>query len=366
MKYNYKKYNKRILTALLTVLAILALLNFIVDPFYIFKIISIENFNKYKPEIKRQVRITKIIDLKLTKEPVSAIFVGSSRTDGSFDPEYYKKLTGKTAKNMAMQAISNSESIKLIKGCLKIHPEIDTVYLGLDFFRFNKREANSTKTINISDNPKLTLQEFNPVILSFDTIYSSVATVISNAQGIKQMQDNGLGIVVPNPNIFALFYHRLSQYKETYKNYDLSLDEINKIKDFVEYCKKNKINLVLFINPIHTTQIDVIYEVGVWNEFEKWKTELAKVTPFYDFVYVNKINSEKITPDMKYFFESSHCTRNLGNLEIARMTGKINDYGLIVNQGNVQELNHKNKMALLRWQADNTVLVNNIKELKGE
>lgn len=366
MRDNYKKYNKTILTTLFIVLLMFVLLNFIVDPFYIFKIISIENFNKYKPEIKRQVRVTKIIDLKLTKTPVNAIFVGSSRTDGSFDPEYYKKLTGETAKNMAMQAISNSESIKLIKGCLKIHPEIDTVYLGVDFFRFNKREANSTKTINISDNPKLTLQEFNPVILSFDTIYSSVATVISNAQGVKQMQSNGLGVVLPNPDIQASFDHRLAQYKETYKDYDLSIDEINKIKDFSEYCNKHKINLVLFINPIHTSQIDVIYEAKAWNSFLRWKKELAKIRPFYDFVYVNPINSEKINPNMKYFFESSHCTSHLGNLEIARMVGKIYNYGLIVNSKNVDSLNSQNTKALMKWRNDNPALVKRIEELKGD
>lgn len=366
MNKQFKKYNKRLLISLFSALIFFVLLNFIVDPFYIFKLISIENFNKYKSEIKRQVRVTKIIDLKLTKTPVNTIFVGSSRTDGSFDPKYYHELTGKNAKNMAMQAISNSESIKLIKGCLEIHPEIDTVYLGLDFFRFNKREANSTKTINISDNPKLTLQEFNPVILSFDTIYSSVATIISNAQGIKQMGNDGLGIVNPNPNIDAAFDHRLSQYKGTYKDYELSLNEINKIKEFAKYCKKNKINLVLFINPIHTSQIYVIDEVGDWKAFEKWKTELANIQPFYDFAYVNKINSEKINPNMKYFFESSHCTKNLGNLELARMTGKIDDYGLIVDKNNVEKLNNQNKKALLKWSAENPILVKRINELRGE
>ena len=42
------------------------------------------------------------------------------------------------------------------------------------------------------------------------------------------------------------------------------------------------------------------------------KDDAIKASSFYDFYYPSEYSNEEISPDMKYFFESSHCTYLLG------------------------------------------------------
>ena len=120
---DYKKFNLRFLEILCTLVLIIVSINFFVNPFRVFT--RTLNFGVY-PELKKQERLTKLIQLEHTKD-VHTLFIGTSRPDHSLDADYYEQLSGEKAFNLCIEASNFYEQRFLIKEALKIHPEIKKI-----------------------------------------------------------------------------------------------------------------------------------------------------------------------------------------------------------------------------------------------
>lgn len=357
-KDSYRKYVKNLLISVLSLVAFFAVFNIVVDPFDIFKIVKVKKFNLLKPDKNRQQRVTKIVELKLDKSQLEAVFIGSSRVDGSINIQEYKKLTGKNAKNLAMNALTHSETVNLVESIVKIHPEIKTVYIGLDFFRFLKAYADDGRAVNIVSKPKLTINEVNPLILSFDTIIASVNTVLINIKSTGEQKKTVSE---------GAFIHRLNQYKGTYAGAKLDYDEFKKLKNLKDELKNlpmGGIKVVYYINPTHATDMYLISQLGYLKEFEEWKIELAKNFDYYDFDFVNSATGENIDNNTKYFHESSHSTEEMGNIILESVVNGCNlDYCASINSKNAEFYNLKNRKALTNWEKTQKVWAQKVREI---
>ncbi len=354
-KDSYKSFNIRILVCLFSVLFILSLFNVIVDPFSIFNLVTIKHFNELKPDKNRQQRITKVVELKLEKQPVDVIFLGSSRVDKAIDTDYFQSVSGENAKNLAMNALTNSELIKIAKNAHKIHPEVKKMYAGLDFFRFLKYQADDGRTVNMTLNKNLTISEFNPLILSFDTTIASVNTIIKN---IKYNDNN------EKQDPTGIFEYRLNQYSDSYKDMVLCRDEILKLAKFKNDMKKEGVDVIFYLNPTHATDLLLIKEKGGQKVFEEWKKALAENFNYIDFDYVNKATGEKINKETKYFYESSHSTPEMGKLITNRLVSAHDDeYGKDVSINNIDTHLKNTGEALEKWEKSNKLWADKVKEI---
>lgn len=355
IRKDYKKFNVRLLLTFFSVLLILAVFNIAVDPFGIFNLVNLKHFNAIKPEKNRQQRITKIVELKLEKKPVDTIFLGSSRVDKSIEPEYYYEISGQNAKNLAMNALTNAELIKFAQNAHKIHPEIKTMYAGLDFFRFLKYQADDGRTVNMTLNKNLTINEFNPLILSFDTTIASVNTIIKNlkTKGKNEKFDPS-----------GSFEHRLKQYSDSYKDLELSKDEILRVAKFKNEMKKQGVDVIFYINPTHATDLLLIKEKGGQAVFDEWKVLMAEEFDYVDFDFVNRATGESINIDTKYFYESSHSTPEMGKIILERLvSGENADCGAEVNKMNINKHLKKAKESLEIWGMTHPDWAQKVKEI---
>jgi len=126
-------------------------------------------------------------------------------------------------------------------------------------------------------------------------------------------------------------------FNETYKNNPIFLEPtlyegnlidqtIHDIADIVTLCKKNSINCIFFINPIHHTT----YKYLDIKQLNKFKEKLAKITPYYDFTLPNKISNNN-----SYWSESSHYTLQVGDMIIHRIfdnNSSIKNFGIYIPQ----------------------------------
>lgn len=110
---SYKKFNKIILISVLLFLILISTLNFVVNPYNIFNHTFISK-KLLKPEAKVQERYTKIIQMKLDKRDIDTVFIGTSRCDWAINKDYFKKITGKNAENMAMAGLQIGEYLDII------------------------------------------------------------------------------------------------------------------------------------------------------------------------------------------------------------------------------------------------------------
>ena len=112
-----------------------------------------------------------------------------------------------------------------------------------------------------------------------------------------------------------------------------SLDEI---KEIVELCKENDINLRIFTNPLN----GYTYQKDIANGYIKFLHELAAVTPYWNFSGFNNV-----TLDMTNYYETSHFSPEVADTIIDRIYNDNVDpellkqgYGMYVTEDNVDEL----------------------------
>ena len=144
---DWKKYNKKIFNLFIGILLSLILFNVFTDPYNIFDMPKIKYFNAIKSDAGRNQRVTKIVNLKLDKTPLNSVFLGSSRVDATISEKYYNQLTNLNTKNLGMNALSHSETIKVANYVVLVHPEIKKIYVGLDFFRFLERNKDEKEKL---------------------------------------------------------------------------------------------------------------------------------------------------------------------------------------------------------------------------
>lgn len=146
-------------------------------------------------------------------------------------------------------------------------------------------------------------------------------------------------------NIKTRFENLLTYYinsTDFYKNYRLSKESLAELKYVVDECKKNKIDLIVFISPLHVSHLEAIRLAGLWSVFEEWKIEVSEIVKSWDFGDYHTIATEAITEDMVYFTDSIHYTPLTGNLMLDTMLSKTpnpkySNFGILIDSNNVQE-----------------------------
>lgn len=356
MHKKYLKYNKKLLLIFFSFLFVIIGFNVFIDPFCIFNTPSITHINKIKSDKNRNQRITKIVKLKINKQPLEAVFLGSSRVNSSIDEECYKKLTGKNTSNLGMNALSHEETFKIAYHTILIHPEIKTIYIGLDFFRFLERNKDNKRIVPLSNDKKLTLSEINPLLFSFNTTVASINTVSTNVKKKK----------IKNQNKTNYFIKKLKQYSGNYSNAKLAESEFEKFKNFKDEMEIKGYKIVFYTNPTHITDLSLINQLGYLPLFNKWKIKLAENFSFIDFDFANEITEEEVNQNTKYFSECSHSTTFMGELILDNLINKSNNYGKEITKENIAIHNNENAKEIKVWEEKNPDWLEKIKGIANE
>ncbi len=111
-----------------------------------------------------------------------------------------------------------------------------------------------------------------------------------------------------------------------------------KLQDIVALSARHGIQLKLVINPIHARQTYALAAAGLWPLYEDWKRDLVaaaqrapQLVSLWDFSGVGACTAENLPPEanaaaaMRWYRESSHFRRVLGNRVLDRVFGRTND-----------------------------------------
>ena len=353
-KNSYFQYSNKLLKTLGGTILFIGIMNILIDPFNIFDAIKLQNFNYYKPEIKRQERLTKYLNLKLKKD-VDTIFCGSSRTNWALPPDYYEEITNNKAANMAVVGGRWNDMREAIYKSLKFHPEIKTILLSIELERFAPIPKEIVIDLN-KEKKNITISEISSVLFSVDTTFASFATLFRNISSTdkKRYSHNGVKIPFKNKNIQKAFAFMINDYNYVGKNLDETTINFSPLKTLIDELNKKGVKVILYMPPVHVTFLEIITHNNGWDGVDKFKKELARVQPFYDFMYVHPINTEKIAPDMQYHFEASHATYFAGRKILDKIFNNNGNFGVLVTPANVDEHNKINRKNLKLWQKENS------------
>ncbi|NEN88840.1 MAG: hypothetical protein F6K48_07865 [Okeania sp. SIO3H1] len=359
---NFKQYIYIYILSIITNLSLVALFNLIVDPLYIFRLVEIEGFNAYKPKIDTLgMRTTKSIDV--TKKDHDTLILGTSRALYGLDP-LAPSLINKSTYNAGLIATNMYEIHKVFELALQ-NKNLKTIIISLDFLAFsNHRKLNldfntsrfATKYFLLLNVHRLiSLQNFGyswqTIIYNFNSI--SLKKFYTK-QGFRQVKDE----YIPHRE---LFIELSNWFLDQPSLFSYSQERLILFKEILEKCHQNNIELYIFTSPVHARHLEVMRMLEKYTIFEQWKRDLVNTiqqvnqqypnkAPFllFDFTGYNSITTETIPAkdsqeQMKWYTESSHYKKELGNLVLdivlnypSRNDNIPDDFGILINNNNIE------------------------------
>jgi hypothetical protein len=220
-----------------------------------------------------------------------------------------------------------------------------SVILGLDFYSFNKNlETNKyfirNEDINFLDIKPEQSSEFVE-FLSLKMLKASVQTLKVHL-GIKHAERHfdEYGASSEGSRVFD-YYPEKDHVEDIYasakinhasdfindpKYTGVSEGRLSYLKQVLALCKKHNARLVVFVTPLYGKLLQDIYaDENLNKQLKNFKTRIAGITAYYDFLTLNKISR-----DAKYFGDPSHVKATTGNLILARL---FNDTSIKIPEG---------------------------------
>ena len=375
MKRNrkYRLYSWIFFTATFTPLILVGLLNLIINPYGAFTVPDIPGVSHKKSRKENNDRLYKAIDITRIK-PIT-ILLGSSRTKQGLDPDNPRLAQYQPVYNSAIDAPNTYELRRYLEHALANQNQLKTVIVGIDFLMFNKNLKNQSSFLdNRLGKRHILIQDAINVIFSLDALLASQETITESKNSSYKANNTNRNGFVPDSKdnddtIKSQFNTSINFYSRIYSHYEFSEEYLNDFKNIVEICNKNNIELKVFISPSHATQWETIYIAEKWDTFERWKREVVKVIPLWDFSGYNSVTSEEIKEDMDNYRDSSHYTKSIGDLIINRIFSYQQeqvpkDFGILLTPQNIElhlaEIRSQQKV----WRKENPEEVEMVKEIK--
>lgn len=371
----YRKFNFYFLLATFLPVLLAGLFNFAIDPYDVFDTPDILGINHSKPKKDNNDRLFKATDI-IRLKPVT-VFIGSSRTKQGLDPDYVALKDYQPAYNLAINGPNVYEVKRYLQHAIANQKDLKEVVLGIDFFMFNANLDNQpTFSENRLEKQYLTWQDLINSLFSIDTLSASQSTIADSLKEPNPDTDYGENGFMPNRNINDgntkwRFNQSIKLYYSLHSNYQFSDKYFSDFQEIVELCRRNGIELKVFISPSHATNWETIREIGQWESFEQWKRKMVQIVPVWDFSGYNSITTEKIADKMQKYADNSHYTPKIGNLILDRLfedrsENLPEDFGVLMTPENIDSHLAKIRRDREIWAKNRPEEVKLVKNLKRQ
>ena len=348
-----KKFLKIVLGLSFFVAILIGGVNYIVDPYGIYK----TNIFLNKPEQDKNIRLAKVVKVEELK-PVS-ISLGTSRTEYGYDPnhEYFSK----PSYNLAVSAASLYENRLYLEHAIK-QGNLKEVILVADWRMFNDPKMRKLDDFENSFN----VENIYKQLFSVDLFRSSLNTIIKQKvkssyleNGQRDWYFNQENIDKQGGHLKVMNKDEESYYKKSDFKYNSNIYQDTKESSFddfrkiLELCYQNNIKLDIVFGPSHIRQweaYDYYQDIETWY---KWKKDVvlfvAKIadeqekTPYriIDFSVYHELTAETVPTNpkekMKYHWEASHYKKELGDIVLDRLLdiSPYKNFGVELNSENI-------------------------------
>ena len=346
----------------------LAVFNVFVDPYGIFPLASFSGAKWPKVEMINNVKLHKSI--KVSQLKPEAVVLGTSRSAFGIDPNsnaWHESF--KSRYNLSLAGGNTYVTYRYLEHAHTLSP-LKQVIFGLDFFAFNtfRRQASDYRGdfLIVNDdgsyNPHYKNNILSASLLSTDALKSSFNTITSKKKTPITISENGMfigpiwkdhlheGFLAMEKLYFQHVYLAGKNREYAFINPDTGASSLEDFRKLVIYCSQNKIDLKLFISPLHARHQEVIRTLGIWFLFEQWKREIVTIleeenytSELWDFSGYNSITTDSIFANSNNFYrDSTHYHPIIGDMILSRISHNNDnnipiDFGHILTQQNIED-----------------------------
>lgn len=276
-----KKFISTILYFLLPFLFMTMILIYI-DPYNIIRREKNEDLLRLKKQIsyKKNYALFKLQEYYYN--PTDVIVLGDSRAN-SLGAKSFDSISDEKVTNLAYGGGTIQEIVETFWIINKMH-KLKKVYIGINFNLYNALNVrNSVKTANDLRNsiPSYLFSRY-----CIESSYLIIKSLIINED---------IDIEKPPFSKEKFWEHQLNvSGPNFYNNYKYPSNYYDDLYEISEYCRENKIELVLFIPPTHIDLQNKIHEYHLGKDNEKFKKDLISLNaPVFDFNFENTMTKNK-------------------------------------------------------------------------
>jgi hypothetical protein len=287
----------------------------------------------------------KIKYLTGNKNKFDSLLFGSSRVE-NID---VKKILGGRYYNMTYPLGVPQEHLENIRFLLKNGFAIKNLMIGLDDFSYHVDSRQRSSNLELQPHPAISgkklqvfyseyffkLKRFIPQLQAYIQHNYTNRNSPEETKFIYDINETGR-ILCPSCDEHIernVEEHTHGKWfsKPFHSDGDNIVNTLTAMKEIVDLAEKNRISLVIFINPVHkTTYLDTDLK-----QFALFKKELAAITDYYDFSGLNSI-----TTNNYYYYETSHYRPLVGDMMLKVMFERPDvkvprDFGFHVTRTNI-------------------------------
>jgi hypothetical protein len=347
-------------------LATIVTVNVVVDPFGMYRILERSGFNAHKPAIQHRVRLAKAYEIRQIKP--RGIILGTSRTHLGLRPSHDGwDPTARPVYNLAFDGATTKEMYQYLVHSQAVRP-LRQVVLGLDTYHATLAPA----TVRPDFDPQLLdpvailglpslLRADLKILSSLDTLSASVKTVASQGDGQPEWfarDGQRLGEVFfrrPGERFQQIgpraYFEEIDRLEVGFKHeggvstrsaagpQTASETSLHYIRQIVAFCRREGVDLRIFIAPEHAHQLEITAAIGAWGTIENAKRNLVQLLSedaaqhpdappiaLWDFSGYSSVTTEALPApgsraEMRFYWDSSHFKDIVGDLVLDRVFG---------------------------------------------
>jgi hypothetical protein len=311
MKMSYKTFSILLLSVVLANLAAVALINIVVDPFYIFR----------TPFLKEQAQINdryaKLEFLKKEKERFNSYFLGSSRMFLTHPEMIEKYVSEAKFYNLATIFGTMYEHFLHVKYFIQHGYAVKNLYIGLDADMYFTVKIDDDKDLLLKLHPEVTNKNLTDFYWSYlsslpkGDLRRKLRVNFGKKVGYKYEIEKDGGLTMGSETAENQFFSETPILFDRLriKNGRLRTN-LEALRELVALCGEHHINLILFITPYHQDLMDRFVE----EDYLTFLRDLSEITAFWDFSGYNSI-----TTDNKNYLDRSHYKPSVSRLIAARI-----------------------------------------------
>lgn len=319
-KISHKSFVKFLVFLPILYIIVIFLFNYIIDPYGI----TNQNLLNIKYKLTRDDRIDKIYGVK-DFNSLDTILLGSSRVYSINPRELVKYFKGKNNYNFAIGGSYIEDHLGALIYLKKINKLPRNIILGVDFSGFNSiipmnkyfLKSKELNFLNSSYSNNSTLKEHINKFLTIDATRASFKTLSNHLKKEKRkprFDKSGLYFAadIKRNNFNILKNDNANIFRDFYRNGNypyLDRRRISFFEKFVEICKKEGINLVVYSSPMY---IENYKQVLSHKILSKRLVEFQSYFSKYN-NYKNLIKNDSFSNNSFNFHDRVHTTTNAGN-----------------------------------------------------
>lgn len=328
--------------------------NWLIDPYGLYRVVDLSGINRYKPAVYVNTSWAK--SQALVKLRPRGIVLGTSRAEVGIDPDHNGWSADSWPRyNMALASGDMIDTVKYFKYANSVEP-LKQVLLGLDYMMFRTKNVPAEFKKPIDLPPVETVSAwYENLPYRMASLFSLSATVASFNTLLSQKGSDGKRYIYNGMRSTLRLDHRQKKvghrvlftgsekrfiYRRLYRasgpngesrQAQFYPQALVALRDLIRLCADSGIDLRMYISPVHARQLEIIRAEEVWQDFEQWKRDLVSLleeenklnprvnTTLWDFAFYNEVTTEMVPParsvsKMRWFWESSHFSSELGDL----------------------------------------------------